>query len=354
MKKLAVVLIVLAGLCIACPVFGCTGFAVYGETPIYGMNFDYPPTELKWVAWREDDTGVFAMFLQTEDGGFLPTVGMNDQGLFSSVQMQYPQEAGRRSRGENDLYISELLDCLNDYGSVDDVLGMLDGKRLIQWPDITLHTLLADAAGNALIAEAGETHNEIIPMTGDFIVMTNFKNADFRDQPYDRVTGVGADRYKTASHYIREQDGFGIDQAFETLRLTTQGGSYPTLCSMVFAPEEQSVYVALSRDFDHIWKVSIADSTIETYWGFDEDLKFYIPEDGVTASDLMAGDFAAYKVYTGPEEASAVTGDTDAGAEEADSTGSPIPGWYWAAGILLTLAVVVMIGILVRKRRDPS
>ena len=342
MKRMISVLIVFAVLAIAYPAFGCTGFAVYGEHPIYGMNFDYPQTEIRLVAGNDGDISFFAMFLQTADGGFPPTVGMNGRGLFSSVQMQYPAETGQDSRGEDGVYVSELLDCILEYGTVDDVLLLLDEKRLVQWPDITLHTLLADAEGNALIAEAGEKRNEIIPMTDNFIVMTNFKNSYFRGQPYDRVTGVGADRYRAACQYIREnQESFGIDQGFEALSQTIQGGDYPTLCSMVFTPEEQSVYVALHRDFDRIWKISIPDSTIETYRGFEKDMKCYIPEDGVTASDLMDGDLAAYETYAGAEEAD--TGSAD----------SPTLVWYRAAAILAAAALLA-IGVLVRRRRKAS
>ena len=359
MKRIAVGLIAFTVLAVAYPVFGCTGFAVYRGQPIYGMNFDYPETEIRLMIEEGEGTELFTMQFQQGDG-FASTVGMNASGLFASSQMQFPEQTGQSSRGADELFFFELFNCIRSCGSVADVLDFVENKRLRQWSGVTLHNLMADAAGNAFIAEAGREQNEFSPIDGDFIVMTNFKNFDFKDKTLDQVYGAGADRYVTACEYIDENlEGFGIDQAFETLRLTTQEGSYPTLCSMVFAPKEQSVYVVLHRDFDRIWKISIPDSTIETDRGFDTDMRFYIPQDGVMASDLIDGNIAAYEIYAGPEESDATAVETDdgtvqadTGEEAADSTGSP--GWYWVAGTSIALAVVLTIGILIRKRRKAA
>jgi hypothetical protein len=357
MKKIVILLIVFALLACACPAYACTGFAVYGDTPIYGMNFDYPLTEVRLAIDQNSSIAYFAMEFEQEDG-FVSTVGMNGQGLFSTLQMQYPEAAGRQERGGDELFVPELLYMIGEYATVDDLMRSVGDRRLLQWSGVTLHSLLADPTGSALIAEAGDTQNEIMPMEGNFIVMTNFTNADFRDTPYDQINGVGAGRYITACEYIQEnQDGFGIDEALACLQATTQEGGYPTLCSMAFAPEEQCVYVALHRDFDAIWKISIPGKTIETYRGFDEQLTFKIPDDGVLASDLMHGSYDKYDPVQEPEEigteeTSAQAGEVPAEDAAADNAAGQSQGLMYVAIVLAAAAIAASSMVMQKKRRE--
>lgn len=353
MKKAVMFLIALALLACACPAYACTGFAVYGDTPIYGMNFDYPLTEVRLAVDQNSSIVYFAMEFQQE-GSFVSTAGMNGQGLFSTLQMQYPEAAGRQERGGDELFVPELLYMIGEYATVDDLMRSVGDRRLLQWSGVTLHSLLADPTGSALIAEAGDAQNEIIPMEGNFIVMTNFTNADFRDTPYDQIDGVGANRYITAYEYIQEnQDGFGIDEVLACLQATTQEGGYPTLCSMAFAPEEQCVYVALHRDFDAIWKISIPGKTIETYRGFDEQLTFNIPDDGILASDLMQGNYDKYDPVQAPGTPAAAK--TGAQAEET-RTGSTArnqtQGLMYVAIVLAAAAIAASSMVMQKKRRE--
>jgi len=345
MKRITGILLMFAVLMIACPVFACTGFAVYGgEKPIYGMNFDYPQTELRLTVTENRCQRYFAM--EFFDGnGFQPTVGMNDRGLFTSLQMQIPEQTGQNRHTAEELFVHELLSCIRSYGSVEGVLEFVGDRRLVQWNGVTLHALVADAGGGAMIAEAGREQNEFLPIGGDFIVMTNFQNAKFKDKSYKQVYGPGEDRYITAYAYIDENAGdFGLTQAFEALRLTAQDGRSPTLCSMVFDPEERCVYAAIHRDFEKIWKINIPEKSIETYRGFDTDMKFHIPKDGVIVSDLTAENLAAYEVYTEPNPDTGVSN-----TAEKNMDGS-VSVWYWMAAALAA-AVLLSIGILVRNRR---
>jgi len=161
----------------------------------------------------------------------------------------------------------------------------------------TIHTLLADIEGNAVIVEVGENGNELVPIIDDFIVMTNFKNSNFRDKQYQEVLGTGGtDRYRKAyKHILENKDNFNLDKAFEGLKMTSN--SRATLCSMVFKPEENCIYVALNADFDKLWKISIDDKTIETFRGFEESLKLNIPTNGILASDLVNNNYSNYQPY---------------------------------------------------------
>ena len=115
--------------------------------------------------------------------------------------------------------------------------------------------------------------------------MTNFRNADFLDQVY----GEGAHRYKTACEYISNNiQDFDFNHGIETLKTTVQSeGSYQTLCSMLFSPSENAVYIILQRNFNKLWKLSLNQNTIETFKGFDRYLKITLNSSGFLASELV-------------------------------------------------------------------
>jgi len=64
-------------------------------------------------------------------------------------------------------------------------------------------------------------------------------------------------------------------------------GDFETRHSLVLDPVALEVYIAIERDYEHIWKVSLADRTIETYRGFDEHHVFPLDETGITGPSLQ-------------------------------------------------------------------
>ena len=87
---------------------------------------------------------------------------------------------------------------------------------------------------------------------------------------------------------------FDIDHAFEVLRRTAQSaGDFKTRYSLVFDPEVREIYVALERDYDHIWKISLDARTIETFAGFDKDVILALDEAGIVGPVLQT--YAASK-----------------------------------------------------------
>ena len=93
---------------------------------------------------------------------WVPTAGMNEHGLFSSLQYQCPMIEGTPVPSPDQLYIYQLFStAINDYSSVIELECIIDLVELINLYDLTLHTLIADPSGNALIAEAGDGENLI-------------------------------------------------------------------------------------------------------------------------------------------------------------------------------------------------
>jgi hypothetical protein len=266
--------------------FACTSFAVYSDETFYGMNFDYPDVELRFTIRPSGDLKVFQMeFAQGDD--FAPTVGMNSAGLFASCQMLFPEAPATTSPGPNGVYTWQLYrEALFNFDSVHKVDEFISDKRVVH-SSVTLHDLFADPGGGAMVVEPGDGENVITRIKGDFIVMTNFPNGDFAGQSYEAVEGTGADRYKIVHENISQHSAaFDVNRGLETLEKAVLSGEFSTQASMVFDPEKGQVYVALKRDFGKIWKVSIADETIETFAGFAKAEKIPLDASGVLASDL--------------------------------------------------------------------
>ena len=268
----------------------CTSFAVYSERTLYGMNFDYPPNEIRFSIEEHESGAVFiGSFWMGEH--YARTVGMNERGLFSSDQMVFPLRVGVEEPGEDEVYIwNAFYSGLQACATVDEVMTWIGDRRLVQYPTLPLHNLYADPGGNAIVIEAGEDGNVITEIDGPFLVMTNFHNGDFQGAVLSEIHGDGADRYRTATMYVEEHlAAFDVDHAFEVLRRTAQSaGDFKTRYSLVFDPEAREIYVALERDYDHIWKVSLDARTIEAYAGFDEDTTLTLDGAGVLGPALQA------------------------------------------------------------------
>jgi hypothetical protein len=266
--------------------FACTSFAAYADETFYGMNFDYPDVELRFTIRPSGDRKVFQMeFSQGND--FATTVGMNSAGLFSSCQMLYPEAPATTSPGPDDLYPWQIYEeALFNLESVREVTEFISDRRVVHG-NVTLHDLFADVYGDAMVVEAGDTENVITRIEDDFIVMTNFPNGEFAGLSYKEVEGVGADRYKIAYENISDHiETFDVDLGLDTLEKAVLSGEFSTQASMVFDPQRGQVYIALKKDFSKIWKVSIADETIEAFSGFGQTRKVALDASGLLASDL--------------------------------------------------------------------
>lgn len=277
----------------------CTSFAVYSSKTLYGMNFDYPPNEIRFSIEEHEAGAVFiGSFWMGEHYG--RTVGMNEHGLFSSDQMVFPLRADVEEPAEDEVYIWDAFySGLQECTAVDEVVDWIGDRRLVQYPTLPLHNLYADPGGNAMVVEAGASANVITEINGAFLIMTNFHNGDFQVTELGDIRGDGAGRYRTAYAYIDEhREDFNIDHAFEVLRQTAQtSGDFKTRYSLVFDPEAWEVYIALERDYDHIWRASLDTRTIETFAGFTQGKILPLDDEGVVAPMLQA--FAAEKTDRG-------------------------------------------------------
>jgi hypothetical protein len=274
------------------PLPACTSFAVYGDKIFYGMNFDYPQVELQFSIIHYEGMKVFQSHF-IENGNLATVCGMNDCGVFSSIQMLYPQVTSWPEGKENEINLYEAyILALLQVDSLQEAITYIDttGTRVIHINGSSLHDFFADKYKNACVLEVGAENNLFTHMENDFIVMTNFPNNQFIGKPLEQISGVGADRYKTAFQYIQtNKNTFSFENGIETLSKTMQtSGGYPTQVSLLFDPVNNEVYVILKRDFNKIWKVSVNNETIETFSGFDQYKKMPLTSEGILASQLQS------------------------------------------------------------------
>lgn len=344
MKKTKIILVILLILIMSYNISqGCTSFAVYSANNIYGMNFDYPDTNILLKIHKMEDGKVFSM--EFEHGTeYIPFAGMNSKGLFVAVQMLYPSELGKTELENNEIYIGELGALVGECETVGEIEEYIKNKKLVNMP-ITIHQLFADSFGNSMIVEVGDEENKVMKNSDNFMIMSNFSNYDHKDKPIDEITGAGADRYKTAYEYINENiDDFTLDSGWEVLKRTVQNSaSYSTQCSMLFDSENGEVYIAIKSDFEKIWKVSLEDETIECIKGSDEPIELQIGSSGVLISDI--------------NNTSNISNTKDIVTTELDmakETPEHVSALYWILSIGLIILIIIMIIIVITNKKYRS
>ncbi len=270
------------------PTFACSSFVVYFDEPIYGMNLDISSSDVTFMLLEDEDLGAtcFVLLFWYKELYYGSNFVMTSKGQFRSSQEQSPKKPGKEISDldpDEAFLIFFFSNQLLAY-DLEDSLQWLEDKRLVHRHDVCEHLLLADVDGRAAIIEVGDEKNEIIPMVDDFLVMTNFKNSDFRDVPYNQIKATSSDRYqKIYEHILANRDNFDVDTAFEALR---KARTPVTKCSMVFVPRENNIYFALNGSFEKLWRLSLLDKTIYTYKGHGEPQEHSVPEEGITGSYL--------------------------------------------------------------------
>ena len=275
----------------------CTSFAVYSqEKAIYGMNFDSNDIDLKLKVNSYNDMNLF-YFSGLLDNKYRDIAGFNSEGLFICTQAVEYSPGFKSSCNENNWFAFDIFDeALKKTRKTSDFFEILN-KRVISYPrnplfpDLGLHTIIADITGDAFVLEEGIDTNTLSKINNDFIIMTNFPNGDFQETNYDKIYGCGADRYICAHEYICNNiHSFGINEAFEVLKRTSQDttSQAPTLCSIVFEPLKNEAYISFKVDFDKKWKISIIEKTIQSSDGLLNNNKIEFTNGEILVKDLIS------------------------------------------------------------------
>ena len=295
--KLKITVLILLMIFVFSPLaFACTSFALYGNQIFYGMNFDYFSIPLKFLIESRFEMNIFHLsflFDQTVDdpeykGYFAKTCGINNKGLLCASQEIEPHIEGFKKAGRHEVHIDDQYETISSHSSVGQVKEEIDGKQWIQYIGPSIHNMFADINGNAIVTETDNTSNFITEIEGKFVVMSNFANHSLVGKSYREAEGVGADRYIKAFGYIKENiQSFSVDKGFDLLKKVSLNDSdCTTLCSMIFKPQTNDIFISLQQNFEKIWKVSLDNKAIETYAGFKKHHKVRLEKDGILSTDL--------------------------------------------------------------------
>ncbi len=252
------------------------------------MNFDFPDVPLRFVIESSQHGEVFHLSF-AQEGEYWETSGMNRSGLFVSGQILAAAFEIQPGAHEALVHPHEIfIRALHHARKVEEVPDLIHGRRLAYSSKRKGHQFYAGKEGQALIVEPGPKGNVLTWPNEPFAVMTNFPVWDTVGKPIEAVTGVGANRYKTAHRLINENRAhFGIQEAFETLKRTAMvGGHFTTQSSMVCDPLAGEVYIAVRQDYAHIWRVSLPGKSIETCAGFKQYVKLGLGETGISDDTL--------------------------------------------------------------------
>ncbi len=294
LKILALLLLFVFGC--ASSVFACTSFALYGNDIFYGMNFDFTFLPLKF--WIESNSGMKIFHLAflyepypkepKSKAYFATTCGMNDKGLFSACQEVEPYIEGFEKPSDDQIHIDDQYETISIYSDVEKVQEFISKKQAVQNLGPSLHNLFADTKGNAFVSETDNTENIIVGMDHDFLVMANFANHSLVGKHYEEAVGVGAERYKIAHDYLsKNKNDFNVEKGLELLGMVyCQDPGCSTLCSMVFHPRTNSIYIALNLNFERVWKVSLGEGVLETHRGYDEYSQIHLGSGGILSAEL--------------------------------------------------------------------
>jgi len=59
-------------------------------------------------------------------------------------------------------------------------------------------------------------------------------------------------------------------------------------CILLSSISQREFYIAVERDFDHTWRASLDERTIESFHGFDEPINLSIGPEGILTTTLQS------------------------------------------------------------------
>lgn len=263
----------------------CTSFVLHEDRTYIGMNFDLSERPIKMALSGDHQL----IILQKEGGRFLPALGFNKKGIFMNLHMVNPNEEGKYKRNKNSVHMMRLFDeVLSEKVKMTVLPTYLQEKEIVNVPDYSVQSMIVVPNKKSFIVEPGKKHIDTDQLEDDFMVLTNFSVRDAMEHEDTALQGPGSDRYQAAyTELANRRDDFSVEQGLTILKQTAQReGDYPTQLSMIFSPEEESIYFSLKGDFKKIYKFSFADMMLTTVRGFERHFSLLIKKKGVLLSEL--------------------------------------------------------------------
>lgn len=224
----------------------CTSLIHNGNKTIVGWNLDILDMEHKVVA---EDNAVY-IAINDKSEVWLPLFGANSRGEFVAMPTCWPYDGRSDPQNDGSINIINLdIDLLLGKKTFSELKNIAESGIVCSIPGTTFQAQLTDKNGNVLQIVPGQGTRYI--ERPKYSVMTNFSpfKGDSEKHPW-----MGVDRYRAADRMLANADeDFNVDDCFKILKEVSQTVC-PTVVSMVFEIESNTVYWCENRDFEHIRK----------------------------------------------------------------------------------------------------
>ena len=227
----------------------CTRFVYRGDDMITGFNFDIDLTVWDHKIIKEKDR--FYIGILRPDGIRHSYHGVNRNGNVGTLLYVHGNPEGAHQDSTGCMTIAELTEqFIQATFSFDDVLQMVQEKKIVYAPDATMQAMLSDRQGRTLIIEPGIGWRED---DGRYSLITNY--SVLVPEITSSFIVPGDDRYERATQRLNAYgEHFTVADAFSALQAVRQEGIWATRVSFVYSEEEHTVYYVQNNDFSRIEK----------------------------------------------------------------------------------------------------
>jgi hypothetical protein len=263
------------------PAWGCTLFAALGDpsSRLYGRNFDweYSPAllllthpadgyaavsmvDLAYLVDERDAKRLADLSIEKRQAllqaPLLPFDGMNEAGVAIGMAAVPAGNVARDPARETIGSIKVIREVLDHASSVDEAAAIFQ-KYNLEWAGgPTMHYLIADRSGQAILVEYSGTKMTLIRNAGPWHLATNFLVDQAGDQPESMCP-----RYARVSQRLKAAEGrLAPDESMKLLSAVAQSGSGAnTQWSVVYDISTGEVRVVMGRQYEQaVFKTSIS------------------------------------------------------------------------------------------------
>lgn len=227
----------------------CTRFVYRGDDTITGFNFDIGLTVWNHQVIKEKDC--FYIGILRPDGIRHSYHGVHRNGNAGTLLYVHGNPAGAYQETDECMTIADLTEqFIQAQLSFDDVLRIVQTKKIVYAADAAMQAMLSDQQGRTLIIEPGLGWRED---TGRYSLITNYSLlVPESTRPF---LVPGDDRYERASQLLNTYgDHFTVADAFSVLQSVRQEEPWATRVSFVYSSKEQAVYYIENARFTQIEK----------------------------------------------------------------------------------------------------
>ncbi len=227
----------------------CTRFVYNGNDMITGFNFDIDLSVWNHKVITEKDR--FYIGILRPDGKYHSYHGINKNGNVGTLLYVHGNDKGEYKCGSDYMTIADLTEqFIQAEISFDDVLEILNTKKITYASDATMQAMLSDISGRVLIIEPGIGYRE---EKKQYSLITNY--SVLAPESTQKFIVSGDDRYEQALQFLEQcNDDFSVSDGFSLLQKVHQEGLWATRVSFVYSAKEQAVYYTENNQFKQIKK----------------------------------------------------------------------------------------------------